>query len=402
MNGIQFYLTEDVRLAQGHVIYVDSPWALTSVSQPQFWKRFDLTEYGDGTIKGHALGGHLRLGRRGMNGKEARTALGEEIATRDLGAAEAEPERRAATILRDDQLHSWFLDPDIEADADPSRPPRLETNAEPLLVNYVDTWRLRPEAVTRIPNFFLASRLRPYVHRPGHDGGGERGRAARRQRHHPRGPGSDATPCELWNLHEPEVFLPLRAYDRIRYRKGLPWDGPRHVARAICAGSVGRNTGAPRTAGGRKVRSCGRAERSVRRPGAAPEPPRSRARRPARATRRRGADQRATRRGGRRRRPSDAAGVAARRSASSDGGLRRLRIGRLMMPAGSPHSPARRVRSAARRRTAISFAPARRRRFPTASRDVTSTISSASHCLARGQGDPPGALHGDLPRLRRT
>jgi len=35
--------------------------------------------------------------------------------------------------------------------------PRLATNAEPLLENYVDTWRLRPEAVTRIPNLFLAS-----------------------------------------------------------------------------------------------------------------------------------------------------------------------------------------------------------------------------------------------------
>jgi hypothetical protein len=34
----------------------------------------------------------------------------------------------------------------------------------------------------------------------------------------------DAAPCELWNLHEPEIFLPLRAYDRIRFRKGLPWD----------------------------------------------------------------------------------------------------------------------------------------------------------------------------------
>jgi hypothetical protein len=33
----------------------------------------------------------------------------------------------------------------------------------------------------------------------------------------------DAEPCSVWNLHEPEVFLPFRAYDRVRYRKGLPW-----------------------------------------------------------------------------------------------------------------------------------------------------------------------------------
>ena len=39
MNGIQIYLTEDVPIAHGHTIYVDSPWALTSISQAQFWKQ---------------------------------------------------------------------------------------------------------------------------------------------------------------------------------------------------------------------------------------------------------------------------------------------------------------------------------------------------------------------------
>ena len=42
MNGIQIYLTEDVPIAHGHTIYVDSPWALTSISQAQFWKHVDL------------------------------------------------------------------------------------------------------------------------------------------------------------------------------------------------------------------------------------------------------------------------------------------------------------------------------------------------------------------------
>ncbi len=39
MNGIQFYLTEDAPIAHGHTIYVDTPWALTSISQAQFWER---------------------------------------------------------------------------------------------------------------------------------------------------------------------------------------------------------------------------------------------------------------------------------------------------------------------------------------------------------------------------
>ena len=57
-------------------------------------------------------------------------------------------------LLRDDDLHSWFLDPDINID--PATPGFLR-NAEPLLVNLIDTWALRPEATTAIPNLFLAS-----------------------------------------------------------------------------------------------------------------------------------------------------------------------------------------------------------------------------------------------------
>ena len=52
MNGIQFYLFKDEPLVNGHVIYLDSPWALTSISQRQFWSNVDLSQYGDGTVRG--------------------------------------------------------------------------------------------------------------------------------------------------------------------------------------------------------------------------------------------------------------------------------------------------------------------------------------------------------------
>jgi hypothetical protein len=99
----------------------------------------------------------------------------------------------------------------------------LELNGEPLLVNYVDTWRLRPAAVTRIPNFFLASDyVRTYTDLATMEAANE---AARRAVNGViRAARADVEPCELWDLHEPEVFLPLRAYDRTRYRSGLPWD----------------------------------------------------------------------------------------------------------------------------------------------------------------------------------
>jgi uncharacterized protein with NAD-binding domain and iron-sulfur cluster len=221
MNGIQFYLTEDVPLAKGHAIFLDSPWALTSVSQPQFWKDFDMSRYGDGQVRGLLSVDISDWDVKGLNGREARHCTRDEIAAEVWAQLQRSLNVGGEVLLRDDQLHSWFLDPDI-ADADPSAP-REATNAEPLLVNYVDTWRLRSDAVTRIPNFFLASDyVRTYTDLATMEAANE---AARRAVNGVlRASGVDASPCAIWNLHEPEVFLPLRAYDRVRFRQGLPWD----------------------------------------------------------------------------------------------------------------------------------------------------------------------------------
>src|SRR5262249_19520709 len=52
MNGIQFYFKQSLKLGKGHVVYLDSPWALTAVSQPQFWKEhLKLHDLGDGTVR---------------------------------------------------------------------------------------------------------------------------------------------------------------------------------------------------------------------------------------------------------------------------------------------------------------------------------------------------------------
>ena len=49
MAGIQFFLREPVDITHGHVTYVDAPWALTSLTQAQFWAERDFADhYGDG------------------------------------------------------------------------------------------------------------------------------------------------------------------------------------------------------------------------------------------------------------------------------------------------------------------------------------------------------------------
>ncbi|HKP63623.1 MAG TPA: FAD-dependent oxidoreductase [Polyangiales bacterium] len=223
MNGIQFFLREDLPIAHGHVVFIDSPWALTAVSQAQFWEHFDLADYGDGQVKGVLSVDISDWDVKGLNGKAAENCSREEIALETWQQLKKSL-NVDAEILTDSMLHSWFLDPGIEdrdADADPSTP-RLDTNYEPLLVNYVDTWRLRPEAVTRIPNLFLASDfVRTWTDLATMEAANE---AARRAVNGLlRAAGSSAEPCSIWNLHEPELLALSRAHDRTRFRAGLPW-----------------------------------------------------------------------------------------------------------------------------------------------------------------------------------
>jgi uncharacterized protein with NAD-binding domain and iron-sulfur cluster len=221
MNGIQFFLTEDVPIAHGHTIYLDSPWAITSVSQPQFWTDRDLADYGDGKVRGIVSVDISNWNVPGLNGKKARDCNRQEVAT-EVWAQMKRSLNIGDEVLADGQLHSWFLDPDVEDSADPSRP-GLAVNTEPLLVNYVDTWRLRPEAVTRIPNFFLAG---DYVRTTTDLATMEAANEAARRAVNGvlNASGSTKEPCQLWPLHEPEVLAPWRAYDRLRFRQGLPWD----------------------------------------------------------------------------------------------------------------------------------------------------------------------------------
>src|SRR6185312_3731808 len=52
MNGVMFYLHADKKLVNGHIIFIDSAWALTAISQAQFWHDVDFEDFGDGRVQG--------------------------------------------------------------------------------------------------------------------------------------------------------------------------------------------------------------------------------------------------------------------------------------------------------------------------------------------------------------
>jgi uncharacterized protein with NAD-binding domain and iron-sulfur cluster len=213
MNGLMFYLDRDVRLVHGHAIYIDSEWALTSISQAQFWAERDLERHGDGRVEGILsvdISEWERPGRRTR--KVAAKCTPEEIRSEVWAQLKDHLNDGPTPVLADDNVLSWFLDPAIEF---PN--PTGATNLEPLLVNTAGSWADRPEATTRIGNLFLASDfVRTHTDLATMEGANE---AARRAVNAIlAASGSRAPSCSVWKLREPAIFAPARALDRLRWR----------------------------------------------------------------------------------------------------------------------------------------------------------------------------------------
>jgi 15-cis-phytoene desaturase len=217
MNGIQFYLAQDVPLDFGHTLYADSPWALTSVSQKQFWTPGRLAEYGDGQVGGILSVDISDWETAGtLYGKEATQCTALEIRNEVWAQMKAHLNVGGTEIIRDDNLLSWFLDPDVMF---PN--PSAVTNLEPLLINTAGSLQYRPEATIEIPNLFLAGDyVKTYTDLACMEAANEAARRAVNgilER-------SDASvaPAGVWPLQEPEYFKPMVDYDKLRFDLGLP------------------------------------------------------------------------------------------------------------------------------------------------------------------------------------
>jgi uncharacterized protein with NAD-binding domain and iron-sulfur cluster len=220
MNGIQFYLNTEVSMVHGHTIYSDSPWALTSISQLQFWPGFDVADRGNGKVRTILSVDVSDWKTPGSMGRAAKDCTHEEIRLEVWKQLCDALNTEGLTVLSDDMMEFWYIDGDIRlAAAD------REANEEPLLVNTVNSWDERPEAHTGLENLFLASDyVRTHTDLATMEGANEAARRAVNallER-----VGSKEAPCKVWDLHEPLVLAPLREMDRLRYHRGLPWRAP--------------------------------------------------------------------------------------------------------------------------------------------------------------------------------
>jgi uncharacterized protein with NAD-binding domain and iron-sulfur cluster len=220
---LQLFLRQDCRVVGGHANYVESPSALTSISQDQFFRR-KLTEYGDGSVRGclsidisdwDSPTGTATEPKPPLRDYDSRADVFAEVRRQLQAALDGE----AARALDDANVAHWFLDPDIEL---PN--PSGAVNLEPLLINTAGSWADRPEAATKIPNLFLAADyVRTNTDLATMEGANE---AARRAVNGIlRASGAAAAPCRVWPLHEPALFAPARALDWLRWKLGLPHVG---------------------------------------------------------------------------------------------------------------------------------------------------------------------------------
>lgn len=220
MNGVQFYLRNDIPMIHGHTIYIDSPWALTSISQAQFWDGVDLGAMGDGRVSGILSVDVSDWEKEGLSGKKAMNCTKREVIEEVWAQLKAHLNDDATRELDDANLVTAFVDPDIQR----PNPRGASVNLEPLLINTVGSWDARPDATIGVENLFLAADyVRTHTDLATMEAANE---AARRAVNAILdAAGSREPKCDVWPLSEPEIFAPMRLLDKARFELGLPHDG---------------------------------------------------------------------------------------------------------------------------------------------------------------------------------
>lgn len=219
MNAIQFYLREPTPLVRGHILHIDSPWALASLSQSQFWDGRDLArDYGDGSVRDCLSVDIGDFNEPGIVfGRRARDLRPRQIAREVWAQLKAHVNDTGEARLTDDLLVRWFLDPGLVY----RRGAKGPRSQDPLFVNTPGSWKRRPEAATGIRNLLLASDyVQVGVDLACMEGANEAARLAvnallERSR-------SRAEPCRVYERYRPPEFEALKRVDRVRYERGEP------------------------------------------------------------------------------------------------------------------------------------------------------------------------------------
>jgi uncharacterized protein with NAD-binding domain and iron-sulfur cluster len=231
MNGVIFHLDRPVPICHGHVNYVDSAYALTSISQAQMWARDIPRDYGDGRARESLSTIISDWSAPGIvYGKPAWSLRPPEIVHEVWAQLKAHLNDSGPTVLSDEMIVSAFVDPAIQYPAHRSGRIRIARNDEPLFINTPGSWDDRPEAATAVPNLFLAGDYaRSTMNVATMESACETGRLAAAAML--RAARSSAEPVKVYERWLPPELEPLRRTDQQLYSRGqrhaldTPWPG---------------------------------------------------------------------------------------------------------------------------------------------------------------------------------
>jgi len=217
MVGAQFFLREDVPLCEGHVFFPRSPWALTAISQGQFWNRGrrGMSTYGDGSLRGILSVDISACFKPDRDGKRFVDETSREGILRRVFAQVLEGVDARTRRALERSMFAAHLDDEVQVG------PSGVTNAGRLLVHPPGSWRDRPEATLAIPNLFLAADyVRTTVDLASMEGANEAGRRAARGAL--RSFGMADGDVKLFGFETLQRFDRLRALDRGLHAVGMP------------------------------------------------------------------------------------------------------------------------------------------------------------------------------------
>jgi len=245
MSGLVCYLRKrDVPMCPGHVVYLNSNWALTSISQNQFWEK-KIDQYGKPDIKGVIsviISDWFEPGNH--SGRPACEAEHHADVERETFLEIQDHIKAAAGVDLDEKnIAGWFVDPAlifhkhllglmpagefVERRKRPSPSSAdlnvvlVDKNKDPLFINTVGSWPWRPTERTGIANLFLASDyIKTNTDLATMEGANE---AARRAVNGVLDAAqSTCRRCEIFEFDEPAPLAPFKAIDKRLFDLGLP------------------------------------------------------------------------------------------------------------------------------------------------------------------------------------
>ncbi|MFB7874397.1 FAD-dependent oxidoreductase [Nocardia sp. NPDC056064] len=215
MVGIQYFLRRPSDIPEGHIAALGSPWAITALRQAPMWVGDFAATYGDGSVVECLSVDISDWDTPGiLYGRTAKDCGVAEIAT-EVWAQLKGWLNTGTGWLRDEDIHSWHLDPGITWSGGGIH------NATPLLVNTVGSYDHRPDARCAIPNlYFGGDHVRSHIDLATMEGANESGRAAANAiLDAADDPAPRATCFPLVDL---PAFAAAKALDADRFRAGLP------------------------------------------------------------------------------------------------------------------------------------------------------------------------------------